>query len=209
MTKDDQDWLETLAEKLPEDIDPLISAQALAVRKALADRRHAIETDASRVGTIGLNEVRVRLQREGLMDSPKKISPTTDWRERVMEFIGMGPTANGMKAVPAWGIAATLVLAILVGYEQQEASTGFDPEVVRGSNVTTLVVENPEEQSNKILEEIKLLNPDGIEVKRFNDGSVHLKITESQAVIDYLSTLRIEPIAVGGFINIYITPKKN
>ena len=68
ISKDDQDWLDALSGKTPAEIDPLNSAQALAVRKALVARRNAIETDAINVGGSGLDEIRARLQREGLME---------------------------------------------------------------------------------------------------------------------------------------------
>jgi hypothetical protein len=58
--------------KSPQGIDPLIAAQASAVRQALASRREAIESDAMARGDSGLDDIRARLQREGLMSSPAR-----------------------------------------------------------------------------------------------------------------------------------------
>lgn len=69
ISKEDQDWLDVLSGKSPEGIDPLVLAQASAVRNALTSRREAIESDANNIGDSGLNEIRARLQREGLLDS--------------------------------------------------------------------------------------------------------------------------------------------
>lgn len=74
LSKEDQEWLDRLAGKSPEGMDPLISAQAAAVRNAMISRRDAIESDAISVGDKGLNEIRARLLREGLLDSPEKDS---------------------------------------------------------------------------------------------------------------------------------------
>ena len=208
ISKDDQDWLDTLSGKPPEGIDPLISAQASAVRKALASRRNAIESDTMAAGNSGLNEIRARLQREGLMDSPEQSQLKNGWWVLAMDTFGFGSGAGGVKAIPILGVAAMLLVGVLVIFQVRGPQTD-DSLAYRGDpNTTTLIVENPELRANKIVAGLKAVASDGVEMTRLEGGRIQLKIKDSQSVQDYLSTQRIEAISVEGIITINIIPKK-
>lgn len=204
ISKEDQDWLDTLAGKQPQNIDPLVAAEALAVRKALVSRRDEIEADAGRVSNIGVDEIRARLQREGLLVPSAKAEREHRVWERIKNFVGFGSAQR----FPIWGLAATLALAVLLTMQMPR----HDPDeatVFRGDpNATTLIVENPEVRANEIVAGIKAISPNAIQMTRLSDGGIQLLITDSQPVQDYLLEQRIEAIAADGTIKIYVVPKK-
>ena len=208
ISKEDRDWLDSLAGKTPKDADSVVSAEALAVRKALASRRDEIEADAARVGNSGLDKIRARLQREGLMVSPVKAGQEDGWLERIKGFLGIGSSTGSVNRFPVWGLAATLALAILLTIQlpRQEPD---EATVVRGDpNVTTLVVDNPEVRANEIVAGIKALSPDAVQMTRLGDGIIQLRIRDSQPVRDYLLSQRIEAVAIEGNVNINVVPLK-
>ncbi len=208
ISKEDQDWLNALSGKSPEGIDPFVSAQAAAVRKALIARREAVETDAKSMGNSGLDEIRTRLQREGLMDSAETGQLKDGWWPRVKEILGIGSVGGGMKVAPVWGVAATLVLAVLVTFQVYEPQLD-EASIYRGDpSTTTLIVENPDIRANEIVAGIKALSSDEVEVSRLKDGRIQLRIKDSQRVQDYLLNQRIEAMAVDGIIRIDVVPKK-
>lgn len=208
ISKEDQDWLDTLAGKSPEGIDPFVSAQAAAVRKALIARREAVETDAKSMGNGNLDEIRTRLQREGLMNSGEPGQLKDGWWQRVKEILGVGSVGGGMKAAPVWGVAATLVLAVLVTFQAYEPQLD-ETSIYRGDpNTATLIVENPEIRANEIVAEIKALSSGGVEITRLKDGRVQLRIKDSQRVQEYLLNQRIEAMAIDGIIRIDLVPKR-
>jgi hypothetical protein len=208
ISKDDQDWLDALSGKSPAGIDPLNSAQALAVRKALVARRNAIETDAINVGGSGLDEIRARLQREGLMEPAEPGQLKTGWWHRVKEVLGVGSVGRGMNVAPIWGVAATLVLAALVTFQIYDPQPD-EASIYRGEpNTTTLIFENPELRANEIVAGIEKLSSDGVEIARLKDGGIQLKIKDTQRVQDYLLAQRIEAVPVEGMIRIDVVPKR-
>ena len=208
ISKEDQDWLDTLAGKSPEGIDPFVSAQATAVRKALIARREAIESDAKSMGKRGLDEIRTRLQREGLMDSAEPGQLKDGWWHRVKEILGVGSVGGGMRGAPVWGVAATLVLAVVVTFQDYEPRPD-EASIYRGDpNATTLIVENSEIRANEIVARIKALSSDDVKVSRMKDGRIQLRIKDSQRVQDYLLNQRIEAMAVDGIIRIDVVQKK-
>lgn len=208
ISKEDQVWLDAISGKSPPGIDPFVLAQAAAVRKALIARREAIETDARSMGNRSLDEIRTRLQREGLMDSAEPRQLKEGWWHRVKEILGVASVGGGMKAAPIWGVAATLVLAVLVTFQTYEPQPD-DASIYRGDpNTTTLIVENPEIRANEIVAGIEKLSSDGVEIVRLKDGGIQLKIKDTQRVQDYLLAQRIEAIAVEGMIRIDVVPKR-
>ena len=208
ITEEDQDWLDALSGKSLERIDPFVSAQAAAVRKALIARREAIETDAKRMGNRSLDEIRTRLQREGVMDSAEPDQLKDGWWQRLKEILGVGSVGGGMKAAPVWGVAATLVLVVLVTVQVYDPPPD-EASIYRGDpNTATLIVENPEIRANEIVAGIKALSSDEVELARLKDGRIQLKIKDSQRVQEYLLDQRIEAMAVEGIIRIDVIPTK-
>ena len=198
----------TLSGKSPEGIDPFVSAQAAAVRKALIARRETIEPEAKRMESRSLDEIRSRLQREGLMDSAGPSQLKDAWWHRVKEILGVGSVGGGMKAAPIWGVAATLMLAVLVTFQVYEPQPD-EASIYRGDpNTTTLIVENPEIRANEIAAGIKALSSDDVEITWLKDGRIQLRIKDSQSAQEYLLDQRIEAIAIDGIITISVVPKK-
>ncbi len=208
ISKEDQDWLDTLSGKSPEGAEPFVSAQSLAVRKALTARREAIEADAIQTGMHGLEKIRARLQREGLMDSAQTGQPKNGWWHRVKEILGVGFAGREMKMAPLWGVATTVVFAVLVTFQIHAPQTDEALSYRGVPNTTTLIVENPEVRANEIVAGIKALSYDGIEMIRLKDGDIQLKIQDSPRVQEYLLAQRIEAITTEGIIRIDVVSKK-
>lgn len=207
-SKEDRDWLDSLAGKPPKDTDPVVSAEALAVRKALAKRRDEIEADAARVGDSGLEEIRARLRREGLMTPPVKAEQEYGWLERIKGIIGIGSSTGSANRFPVWGLAATLALAILLTMQMPRQEPD-EATVMRGdASAATLIVEDPEGRANEIVAGIKALSPEAVEMTRLGDGSIQLRIKDSPPVQDYLIGQRIEAVAVDGTVKIRVVPLK-
>lgn len=207
ISKDDHDWIDALSGKTSASIDPFIVAQASAVRKAMLARREAIEADANSVGNRGLNEIRARLQREGLMEFAESSSRKKGLWSRVMEITGIG-SGGGMRAAPIWGVAATVMLAVLVTFQVYDPQPD-EASIYRGNpNTTTLIVENPEIRVSEIVAEIRALSSDGVEITRLEDGRIQLKIKDSPRIQDYFWDQRIEAMAVDGIILIDVVPNR-
>jgi hypothetical protein len=207
ISKEDQDWLDALAGKTAEGIDPLQSSQALAVRKALIERRETIEADAVTAGSIGLDKVRKRLQLEGLMKADKTNQSSITWWNRVIGILGLGAGGNGARTMPVWGVAAVLVVAVLVTFQVYGPQVD-ESQIYRGDpKTTTLIVDNPEQRANELAVGLRPLSPT-TEIIQLPAGRYRLKVQASQAVIDYLQTQRIEPVAVDKFITIDVVPAK-
>lgn len=205
-SKEDQDWLDVLAGKSPEGLDSISAAQALAIRNALASRRESIEADAVRVGSRGLEEIRARLLREGLMIPTQASVPQRGWIGRALDIFGLGSAGGGTRAVPIWGVAALIVVALLLTFQVRGPKTE-EALVYRGDpNAATLIVEKPELRANEIVAGVKAAGSDGVVISRFKEGSIRLEIKDSQAVRDYLLTQRIEAFPVNGIIKIDVVP---
>jgi len=206
ISKEDRDWLNSLAGEPPKDADPVISAEALAVRKALARRRDEIEADAARAS--GVEELRTRLQREGLMGSSDKAKHGNGLVARIKGFFGLGFGSGSVNRFPVWGFAATLALAILLTMQMPRQEPD-EATVVRGdAHAVTLIVENPEARANEIVAGINEINPDAVQMTRLGNGSIQLLIRDSQAVQDYLLAQRLEAVAVEGNVKILVVPLK-
>lgn len=203
ISKEDQDWLDTLAGKQPQNVDPLVVAEALAVRKALASRRDEIEANATRVGNVGLDEIRARLQREGLLVPSAKAEREHSVWEHIKNLVGFGSAQR----FPIWGLAATLALAILLTMQMPRHEPD-EATVFRGdSNATTLIVENPDVRAKEIIADIKAISSNAVQMTRLSDGRIQLLITDTPSIQDYLLAERIEAIAADGTIKIYVVPK--
>lgn len=207
ISKEDQDWIDALSGQTASSLDPIVSAQATAVRNALIARRNAIEADPRSVDISGIDQIRLRLQREGLMEVSQNSLKEIPWWQRALDTFGIGSSGGGAKAVPIWGVAAMLVIAVVVtiqvrGPREDEAA------IYRGDpNVVTLIVEKPEQRMNELSSGLKPIDPT-LEVNKLPYGRFELKIKDSQAVRDYLLAQRIEPIIVNGYITIAVTPLK-
>lgn len=207
ISNEDQHWLDALSGKTAEGIDPLQLAQALAVRKALIERREAIEADAVATENTGLDKVRKRLQREGLIEADRTSQSKKIWWNRVMYILGFGASGKGARAMPVWGVAAVLVVAVLVTFQVYGPQVD-ESQIYRGDpNTTTLIVDNPEQRANELAVGLRPLSPT-TEIIQLPAGRYRLKVQGSQAVIDYLQTQRIEPVVVDGFITIHVVSTK-
>lgn len=206
ISKEDQDWLDALSGNNVEGIDPLVASQAAAVRVGLQARRAAIEADATVQDSAGLDKLRERLRRDGLLKAENGQQKNGSWLGRLLG--GLGITTGGALSIPALGMAAVLVLGVVVVL--QVALPGRDDDMVyRGDpNVTRQIVENPDQRAEEFAVQLKLIAAT-FEVNRLSYGRVEVKVKDTQAVRALLESERLEPKQVDGYFKIEFVPKKN
>ena len=81
-------------------------------------------------------------------------------------------------------------------------------DVYRGSaSAIVLIVDNPLQRKNELLNGLKPLTG-SVEVTSLANDGFKLKVQDSLGVQDYLSTQRIEPTVVDGYITIDVVRAK-
>lgn len=204
---DDQDWLNALAGKAPENMDPVMRAQAAAVRQAAVTRREAIETDAQQhAHGQALARLQARLSSEGLLQTPDEKPATHSWLSKVLGLFGWG-AGGGARVISAWSVAAVLVLGVLVAY-QVRGPQPDEVDVYRGNpNVTMLIVANPAQRAEELRAQLTALGGE-VEVKPVAKARVQVRVKDAPAIRDYLLAQRIDPLPVDGYITLVLAPVK-
>lgn len=204
---DDQDWLNALAGKAPENMDPVMRAQAAAVRQAAVTRREAIETDAQQhAHGQALARLQARLGSEGLLQTPDEKPVTHSWLGKVLGLFGWG-AGGGARVISAWSVAAVLVLGVLVAY-QVRGPQPDEVDVYRGNpNVTMLIVANPAQRAEELRAQLTALGGE-VEVKPVAKARVQVRVKDAPAIRDYLLAQRIDPLPVDGYITLVLAPVK-
>jgi hypothetical protein len=124
-----------------------------------------------------------------------------------MDLFGLGSSRGGAKTAPVWGVAAMLVVSVLVAI-QARPPVEDEAAIYRGdSSVTILIVDKPLQRANELLAALKPL-AGSVDLSPLAGGKFHLRVQDSEKVRDYLATQRIEPNVVGGYITIDVVPKK-
>lgn len=205
ISKEDQDWLDALSGRSVPGMDPVIAAQAAAVRGGLQARREAIEADTNVQSEAALNKLRERLRSEGLLHTESSQKSNESWLGKLLGSIGL--TTGGALSIPAISAAAVLVLGVVVVL--QVALPGKDGEVVyRGDpNVVSQIVENPDKRAEEVAAQLRLISA-SFEVINLSYGRVQIKVKDTQTARDYFENQRIFPKAVDGFLTIEFVPKK-
>lgn len=174
--RDEEQWLDAVAGRPSPSGEPPSDAQAIALRKALQDRRDRLGEQVPAASSMLYDQIRFRLRREGL-GAKRPLGLTS----------------------PVWGWAASVVMAVALAVQITVPSTnrGDDQQITRGDSDTILIVEDPEA---RLAELIAGLNAAGEKPER----SLVLKIRATDAVREYLSTQRIDAKKKDGYITLVL-----
>ncbi len=182
---EDEQWLSALAGKADASADPLVNAQATALRSAMQARNAKLDAQVPLADAALYEQTLFRLRREGLM---KKRSL---W-----------------EMPQVWGLAATVVIGIAVTVQVQTSADRGGEDILRGGS-TVLIVADPEARLAELLDSLKAAG-EVPKVERVKDGRVVVKVKATQEVLDALLAQRIEPKVTDGMATLVLqpTPKK-
>lgn len=201
--QDDEQWLAALAGRPDPSADPATNAQAHALRSAMLARREQLERDAQHANAGEFERLRTRLTHEGLLQ--EKVTPEHNLKNTgFMAWVAtwFPAEAKGSFALPAWSLAANLVLAIVVVFQlvTPDASKPNEADVLRSGQATVLRVSDPESRLAELTHGLNEINTRYV-VKRDLDGTFELIIQFNKKALDYLIEQRIEtPVVDDVFI---------
>jgi hypothetical protein len=182
---EDEQWLSALAGKPDSSADPMVNAQAAALRSAMQARNAKLDSQVPLADAALYEQTLFRLRREGLM---KKRSL---W-----------------EMPQVWGLAATVVIGLAVTVQIQTSAERGGEDVLRGGS-TVQIVPDTEARLAELLDLFKAAG-EVPKVERTRDGWVVIKVRATQEVLDALRAQRIEPKVTDGMATLVLqpTPKK-
>lgn len=196
---DDEQWLGALAGRADPSGDTKSNLQALALRRALQARAEVLEAKVPFADEDQYQKLLLRLQREKLLASKSGWRTSPIW-VKTTGVLGLSADVIPWKSPMVWGLTATLVIGIAAVINIQNSATEKSEAeflLLRGGNVTTLIVKEPELRLVELLQGLRAAGEEPV-VARISNGSIILTVTASQKVLDYLDTQRIVPTVVDG-----------
>ena len=185
----DAPWLAALAGRPDPQADPVVSAQALALRAVLQRREALLEARVPAADEALLQQLQFRLRREGLTARNPAAAFATRW--------------------PVWGLAATVVLgvAVYMGAATQHTLPEVATDVLRGGadQVLELRVADPQARLVSLQAALQAAGA-APRVSPLPDGRIRLEVTATPAVLDELARQRLEPLVVGGQVTLLLVP---
>lgn len=177
-------WLDALAGQPDPQADSQLNLQALALRKALQQRSQRLQQTVPPADPALYHQLLFRLRREGLL------SPAPRWQR-----------------LPVWGLAATVVLVVGLGLQLGGwfGSTDSADTLRGGGPITQMQVSQPEARLAELLTGLQAAGARP-EVRRLDGGRLQLRVTASEAVLDYLASQRIEPTLANGSLTLLLVP---
>ena len=192
--REDSAWAEALAGRPPEGMDSATRRQADLLRAGLQRRKVKLDAGIEAPSEANFQRLLFRLRQEGL-DRPK-------------------PAALPLHRRPAvWGIAASLMLATVITFQQVDFMGGQEDELTMRSAPDKATVRLVDDVSASRDELVALLKQAGavpkVRVVK-STGEVVVEVDATQAVRDILSgdPLRIYPDEQGGRITVVLRPVK-
>ena len=182
----DDQWLQALAGRPDAAADPVINAQAGALREAMArsDRAHA--SAVPEADDALLQQIRFRLRREGLSGAG------STWRQW-----------------SAWGVAAAVLLSasLLVVYQVQRDEAGPN-EILRGTPADGTAVWRVPDPQARLAELLQLVATGDARpvVVRNADASITVTLPATTAVMEGLAARRLEPLPRDGRVTLRLEP---
>lgn len=192
--REDAAWAEALAGRPPEGMDPATRRQADLLRAGLQRRKAKLDAGIEAPSEANFQRLLFRLRQEGL-DRPK-------------------PAALPLHRRPAvWGIAASLMLATVITFQQVDFMGGQEDELTMRSAPDKATVRLVDDVSASRDELVALLKQAGAVPKVSlvkSTGEVVVQVEATQAVRDILGgdPLRMYPDEQGGRITVVLRPVK-
>lgn len=205
----DEQWLEALAGRANITDGSAMSQQASALRKSLKMKRDQLESQVPVADQVQLEQILSVLRRDGLLVTSSE-SKTNRWQQLAATVGKFGSTAldSFWRKPAAWGVAATLVVVVgAVVQIQIESTADLEHEVYRGSNVTTLIVEDPFSRANELASALQKAGAEVL-VEKLGSDRVGISMLPTLPAMDYLATQRIEPLIQDGKVRILLTKAK-
>lgn len=198
--KNDDQWLSALAGKPDLTSDKVTNTQADALHRALQAQSQRMDKFVPAADDPQYQQLLFRLRKEGLTGKPNSWSSVVEWGRAKGQLAARAMTAHNSLA---WAIAATTVLVIGVALQMNSLHQGQDAsrmhEVFRSGQGTVLIVTNPKSRANELQSGLNATGTETVIVSG-PDGQLQLKFKPNSANLEYLSTQRIDPIEVDGFV---------
>jgi hypothetical protein len=206
--KDDAQWLATLAGQKNTGADPLLQAQAEALRRALQAQTQHMDSRVPLADDAQYQQLLFRLRREGLTGKISPMAHVMTWgRTQGQMAARVMASHNAM----VWGVAACAVLVIGIALQwnqMSQVSSGPDMRLVLRGQGTVLIVSDPKARATELIAGLKAAGVEPAVVPDPN-GQIQLKFLASEAALAYLSTQRIEPQPVEGWVTLtLVQPQK-
>lgn len=206
--KDDAAWLATLAGQENTAADASTRAQAEALRTALLAQSQRMDSRVPLADDAQYQQLLFRLRREGLTGHSSPLNQVVAWGRAQGQMAARTMTSHNLWA---WGLAACAVLVVGVALQWSRVPQGSDgPDmrlILRGQG-TVLIVSDPHARATELVAGLKAA---GVEptVVHGQNGQIQLKFLASDAALAYLSTQRIEPQPVEGWVTLtLVRPQK-
>jgi hypothetical protein len=199
--KDDAAWLATLAGQENTAADASTRAQAEALRTALLAQSQRMDSRVPLADDAQYQQLLFRLRREGLTGHSSPLNQVVAWGRAQGQ---MAARTMASHKLLAWGLAACAVLVVGVALHLSRTPHGSDGpdmrQILRGQG-TVLIVSDPNARANELVAGLKAAGVEPAVVPGQN-GQIQLKFLASDAAMAYLSTQRIEPQPVEGWVTL-------
>ena len=205
---DDAAWLATLAGQETTAADASTRAQAEALRTALQAQSQRMDSRVPLADDAQYQQLLFRLRREGLTGHSSPLNQVVAWGRAQGQMAARTMASHNLWA---WGLAACAVLVVGVALQLNRVPHGSDGpdmrQILRGQG-TVLIVSDPNARATELVAGLKAAGVVPALVPGQN-GQIQLKFLASDAALAYLSTQRIEPQPVEGWVTLTLTlPQK-
>lgn len=198
---DDAAWLATLAGQENTAADAATRAQAAALRTALLAQSQRMDSRVSLADEAQYQKLLFRLRREGLTGHASPLNQVVAWGRAQGQMAARTMASHNRWA---WGLAACAVLVVGVALQLNRVPHGSDgPDmrlILRGQG-TVLIVSDPNARATELVAGLKAAGVEPAVVPGQN-GQIQLEFLASDAALEFLSTQRIEPQPVEGWVTL-------
>ncbi|MBP8149683.1 MAG: hypothetical protein KAY21_08205 [Limnohabitans sp.] len=206
--KDDAEWLAALAGQENTAADASTRAQAEALRTALLAQSQRMDSRVPLADDAQYQQLLFRLRREGLSGHSSPFNQVVAWGRAQGQMAARTMAGHNLWA---WGLAACAVLVVGLALQWSRVPQGSDaPDmrlILRGQG-TVLIVSDPKARASELVAGLKAAGVEPAVVTDQN-GQIQLKFLASDAALAYLSTQRIEPQPVEGWVTLtLVQPQK-
>lgn len=207
--KDDAAWLATLAGQETTAADASTRAQAEALRTALLAQSQRMDTRVPLADDAQYQQLLFRLRREGLTGHSTPLNQVVAWGRAQGQMAARTMASHN---IWAWGLAACAVLVVGMALQWSRTPHGSDGpdmrQILRGQG-TVLIVSDPNARATELVAGLKGAGVEPAVVPGQN-GQIQLKFLASDAAQEFLSTQRIDPQPVEGWVTLtLVQPQKN